>query len=174
AALHFRLSVMSQTIAAAPDGTPAHRNGESSSLWSLTLGSIGVVYGDIGTSPIYAFREAMVAAGGTAEGAPRPTIVGVVSLILWALILVVTLKYVVILLRADNRGEGGTLALMALAQRALGKTAPGLILLGIASGGLFYGDALITPALSVLSAIEGLENPPPHFPPSLGPLPAAV
>src|SRR5881296_3170608 len=93
---------------------------DSTNFWALTLGSIGVVYGDIGTSPLYAFREAVMAASG-AEGAPTPAaILGVVSLILWALIVVVTLKYVVILLRADNNGEGGTLALMALAQRAVG------------------------------------------------------
>ena len=92
-------------------------------FWTLTLGSIGVVYGDIGTSPLYALREAVVAAVG-ADGAPTPdAVLGVLSLILWALIVVVTLKYVLILLRADNNGEGGTLALMALAQRALGKSA---------------------------------------------------
>ena len=82
---------------------------------------------------------------------------GVLSLILWALIVVVTLKYVVILLRADNNGEGGTLALMALAQRAVGHGAGAIVLLGIISGALFYGDAVITPALSVLSAIEGIK-----------------
>ena len=82
---------------------------------------------------------------------------GVLSLILWALIVVVTLKYVVILLRADNNGEGGTLALMALAQRAVGGNAAVIVLLGIISGALFYGDAVITPALSVLSAVEGIK-----------------
>src|SRR5256885_353329 len=90
------------------------------SLTALTLGSIGVVYGDIGTSPLYALREAVVAAGGTDGAVTEPIVIGVLSLILWALIIVVTLKYVVILLRADNHGEGGTLALMALAQRGLG------------------------------------------------------
>ena len=89
----------------------------------LTLGSIGVVYGDIGTSPLYALREAVVAAVGAGGAPTRDAVLGVLSLILWALIVVVTLKYVVILLRADNKGEGGTLALMALAQRALGKSA---------------------------------------------------
>ncbi len=89
-------------------------------FWLLTVGSIGVVYGDIGTSPLYALREAVIAAVG-ADGTPtRDAVLGVLSLILWALIVIVTLKYVVILLRADNNGEGGTLALMALAQRALG------------------------------------------------------
>src|SRR5215207_10021825 len=108
-------------------------------FWTLTLGSIGVVYGDIGTSPLYALREAVVAAVG-ADGAPtREAVLGVLSLILWALIVVVTLKYVVILLRADNKGEGGTLALMALAQLAIGKKTGLVVLLGIISGALFYG-----------------------------------
>ena len=122
------------------------------------LGSIGVVYGDIGTSPLYALREAVVAASGPDGGtATAQAVLGVLSLILWALIVVVTLKYVVILLRADNNGEGGTLALMALAQRAASKGAGLIVLLGIISGALFYGDAVITPALSVLSAIEGIK-----------------
>ena len=127
---------------------------------SLMLGSIGVVYGDIGTSPLYALREALVAAGGhTAAGVSNEAVLGVLSLILWALIVVVTLKYVLILLRADNHGEGGTLALMALAQRAVGKGggASVIVLLGIISGALFYGDAVLTPALSVLSAVEGIK-----------------
>jgi KUP system potassium uptake protein len=132
-------------------------------FWLLALGSIGVVYGDIGTSPLYALREAVVAAVGQ-DGAPsREAVLGVLSLILWALIVVVTLKYVVILLRADNKGEGGTLALMALAQRAIGKGTGAVVLLGIISGALFYGDAVITPALSVLSAIEGIKIVTPAF-----------
>ena len=121
------------------------------------LGSIGVVYGDIGTSPLYALREAVVAASGSEGGATTQAVLGILSLILWALIVVVTLKYVVILLRADNNGEGGTLALMALAQRAVSKNAGTIVLLGIISGALFYGDAVITPAQSVLSAIEGIK-----------------
>jgi KUP system potassium uptake protein len=123
---------------------------------ALMLGSIGVVYGDIGTSPLYALREAVTAAGG-AGGATPQAVLGVLSLILWALIVVVTLKYVLILLRADNHGEGGTLALMALAQRAVTSGGAVIVLLGIISGALFYGDAVITPALSVLSAIEGIK-----------------
>src|SRR4029079_7674024 len=95
-------------------------------------------------------------------------------LILWALIVIVTLKYVVILLRADNRGEGGTLALMALAQRALGRSAGAVVLLVIISGALFYGDAVITPALSVLSAIEGLKIVTPAFDPYVVPLTIAI
>jgi KUP system potassium uptake protein len=126
-------------------------------FWLLALGSVGVVYGDIGTSPLYALREAVVATVGS-EGAPtRNAVLGILSLILWALLIVVTLKYVVILLRADNKGEGGTLALMALAQQALRRSSGVVVLLGIISGALFYGDAVITPALSVLSAVEGLK-----------------
>src|SRR3977135_3609847 len=121
------------------------------------LGSIGVVYGDIGTSPLYALREAVTAAGGGSGAVNPQAVLGVLSLILWALIVVVTLKYVLILLRADNHGEGGTLALMALAQRAVSRGAGVIVLLGIISGALFYGDAVITPALSVLSAIEGIK-----------------
>src|SRR5579871_1956108 len=136
---------------------------------ALTLGSIGVVYGDIGTSPLYALREAVVAASGGGEATPL-AVMGVVSLILWALIVVVTLKYVVILLRADNHGQGGTLALMALAQRAVAKGAGTIVLLGIISGALFYGDAVITPALSVLSAIEGITLVTKAFDPYVVPL----
>lgn len=145
-----------------------------SRFWLLTLGSIGVVYGDIGTSPLYALREAVVAAVGS-DGAPnRGAVLGVLSLIIWALIVVVTLKYVVILLRADNKGEGGTLALMALAQRAIGKNLGTLVLLGIISGALFYGDAIITPALSVLSAVEGLKIATPAFDPYVVPITVVI
>ena len=109
---------------------PGQRRGAvASSFWALTLGSIGVVYGDIGTSPLYAFREAVTAAVGADGAVTREAVLGVLSLILWALIVVVTLKYVLILLRADNNGEGGTLALMALAQRALGRRAGAVVLL---------------------------------------------
>src|SRR4051794_31469657 len=88
-------------------------------FWKLALGSVGVVYGDIGTSPLYAMREALVTAG--RDGLEREEIIGIVSLLLWTLILIVTLKYVVLIMRADNRGEGGTLALFALAQRGVGR-----------------------------------------------------
>jgi len=126
------------------------------SFWTLALGSIGVVYGDIGTSPLYAFKES-VAAVATGGEITRDIVMGVLSLILWSLILVVTIKYVTILLRADNKGEGGTLTLVALAQRALGYRRGLVLFLGIAGAGLFYGDAVITPAISVLSAVEGLK-----------------
>src|SRR6201996_4488535 len=142
---------------------------------ALMLGSIGVVYGDIGTSPLYALREAVLAASGGAKGLIDPgAVLGVLSLILWALIVVVTLKYVVILLRADNHGEGGTLALMALAQRAVVRGASTIVLLGIISGALFYGDAVITPALSVLSAIEGIKLVTAAFDPYVVPLTVVI
>ena len=160
---------MSQTIAAARGGSVAAQdNGDApvkAGFWALTLGSIGVVYGDIGTSPLYALRESVLAAVGPGNPASEPVVLGILSLIIWALLLVVTAKYVLILLRADNNGEGGTLALMALASRALGGSRGGgiVILLGIISGALFYGDAIITPALSVLSAVEGLKVVTPAF-----------
>jgi KUP system potassium uptake protein len=162
----------------APTGSDLSASGEAdahpkASFWALTLGSIGVVYGDIGTSPLYAFREAIVAA--SAGGAvTRAAVLGVLSLIFWALMIIVTLKYVLILLRADNNGEGGTLTLMALAQRALGRGTPWLFLLGTISGALFYGDAVITPALSVLSAVEGLKIATPAFDPYVVPLTVVV
>jgi KUP system potassium uptake protein len=125
-------------------------------FWALTLGSIGVVFGDIGTSPLYAFREAVT---GAAHGQPasRVIVLGVLSLILWALLIVVTAKYVLLLLRADNNGEGGTLSLMALGQRALGRRSWFLLALGVVGASMFIGDSMITPAISVLSAVEGLK-----------------
>ena len=146
-----------------PDSGSIAANGSSPeavsrrNFWGLTLGCIGVVYGDIGTSPLYALRESVHAATGGGQTPLEPVILGILSLIVWALILIVTVKYVLILLRADNDGEGGTLALMALANRALGGKSFAIILLGIISAALFYGDALITPAISVLSAVEGLK-----------------
>ena len=138
-------------------------------FWTLTLGSIGVVYGDIGTSPLYAFKESLNAAA--AGGAPtRAMVFGIVSLMLWALIVVVTLKYVLLILRADNNGEGGTPALMALLQRVMGHHATFITLLGMAGAALFYGDAMITPAISVLSAVEGLKVVTPAFDPFVLPL----
>jgi len=109
---------MPTTVAASAAGAIATGRESRNRFWALTVGSIGVVYGDIGTSPLYALREAVTAAGGTGGSMTREAVLGVLSLILWALIIIVTLKYVLILLRADNGGEGGTLALMALAQRA--------------------------------------------------------
>ncbi len=124
-------------------------------LFYLALGSVGVVYGDIGTSPLYAFREALKPVA--ADGLTRFEVISVVSLMIWALTIIVTIKYVLLLLRADNEGEGGTLSLLAL----LLKTANGhtalLMMLGLVGAALFLGDAMITPALSVLSAVEGLK-----------------
>src|SRR6476660_4868831 len=167
----------SESAVAAAETPAANGHGEAHStagFKSLMLGSIGVVYGDIGTSPLYALREAVVAASGTSAAAAPQAVLGVLSLIVWALIVIVTLKYVVILLRADNNGEGGTLALMALAHRAIGRGGSVVILLGIVSGALFYGDAIITPALSVLSAIEGLEIVTPDFKPFVVPLTVVI
>ena len=132
-------------------------------FWLLTIGSIGVVYGDIGTSPLYAIREAVLAAMKKDGVISEPMILGVLSLVLWALILVVTVKYVLILLNADNKGEGGTLSLMALAQRSMGRKLVLVPILGMIGAALFYGDAIITPAISVLSAIEGLKIITPAF-----------
>ncbi|MDW8444684.1 MAG: potassium transporter Kup [Acetobacteraceae bacterium] len=130
--------------------------GSGSPLLALALAALGVVYGDIGTSPLYALRAALTQTPGVEP--VRDDILGVLSLVTWALILVVTVKYVVVLLRADNRGEGGILALMALAQRALpeGRLRRWAALVGIFGASLFFGECTITPAISVLSAIEGL------------------
>ncbi len=144
----------------------------SQAFFMLALGSVGVVYGDIGTSPIYALREAIKAALGDNGEITEPLVFGILSLIIWALILVVTVKYVVIILSADNRGEGGILSLMALAQRGRGKYFLSIPILGMIGAALFYGDAMITPAISVLSAIEGLSIITPAFDPYI--LPATL
>ena len=117
-----------------------------------------MVFGDIGTSPLYAMREAL--SHSRASAATEFAVLGVVSLVLWALTLIVTVKYVIFLMRADNKGEGGTLALMALAQRALGRRSLPIFLLGVVGASLFYGDGIITPAISVLSAVEGVKDAP--------------
>jgi KUP system potassium uptake protein len=142
-------------------GAPA-ASAASAGVLTLTLGSVGVVFGDIGTSPLYALREAVVAASPT--GAPsRDAVLGVLSLIMWALIVVVTCKYVLILLRADNNGEGGTLSLTALASRAFGRRTAPIYILGVIGASMFLGDSVITPAISVLSAVEGLKLATPAF-----------
>ena len=125
---------------------------------ALTLGAIGVVFGDIATSPLYALREAL--AHSRPVGPPQIAVLGVVSLILWTLTVIVTVKYILFLMRADNKGEGGPVALMALAQRAFGRPSGALFILGIVGVSLFYGDGIITPAFSVLSAVEGLRDAP--------------
>ncbi|WP_213290258.1 potassium transporter Kup [Bradyrhizobium sp. sGM-13] len=149
-------------MAVSVTSTEAHEGQVTSGFWALTLGSIGVVFGDIGTSPLYAFREAATHA---AEGQPvsRIIVLGVLSLILWSLFIVVTAKYVLLLLRADNNGEGGTLSLMALGQRAMGRRSWPLLALGVVGASMFIGDSMITPAISVLSAVEGLKLVTPAF-----------
>ena len=134
---------------------PSESRAGSPGLLVLALGSVGVVYGDIGTSPLYAFREALkpIADGGIT----RPEIIGLISLIIWSLTVIVTLKYVLFLLRADNDGEGGTLSLLALLSKKAGGHGTILMMLGLIGAALFLGDAMITPALSVLSAVEGLK-----------------
>ncbi|GAD59521.1 LOW QUALITY PROTEIN: kup system potassium uptake protein [Brevundimonas abyssalis TAR-001] len=144
-----------------PDGASEHSTSHGSGhgrgpLLALTVGAIGVVFGDIGTSPLYAMRESLA----RTSGAPEMAVLGVLSLIFWALILVVTVKYVIFLMRADNKGEGGTLSLMSLAQRALGRRSTLIFFLGLCGAALFYADGVLTPAVSVLSAVEGLREAP--------------
>ncbi len=146
---------MQDTHSGSVDSQSIHKH----SIAALTIGAIGVVFGDIGTSPLYAFREALhhsAPSGGIQEAA----IFGVLSLALWSLILVVTVKYVIFLMRADNDGEGGVLALLALAGRGIGGRKGLVLVLGAVGAALFYGDAIITPALSVLSAVEGAKTIP--------------
>jgi KUP system potassium uptake protein len=141
-----------------PVHTDHDSHGKPQGFAALALGSVGVVFGDIGTSPLYAMRETLSHArdGGGGEVA----VLGMVSLVLWTLTLFVTIKYVIFFMRADNKGEGGTLALMALAQRALGRRSQWIFILGVLGAALFYGDGIITPAISVLSAVEGVKDAP--------------
>src|SRR5215213_2222901 len=147
---------------AAPEATTPEGHSHAG-FWTLMLGAIGVVYGDIGTSPLYAMRETVAAATGGHHGTPVPLtrelVISILSLLLWALILTVSVKYVFLLLRADNKGEGGSLTLVALAQRALGRRSLPVLMMGMAGAALFYGDAAIT----VLSALEGLKLVAPSF-----------
>jgi KUP system potassium uptake protein len=164
---------MSTTAAEAGGGTSPERTG----LRVLALGALGVVYGDIGTSPLYALRSCF--RGPTGVEASHENVLGVLSLIFWALILIVSVKYIAFVLRADNRGEGGILALMALAfperERANATRAVWLFtILGIFGAALLYGDGLITPAITVLGAVEGLEVATPLFKPYTVPLAALI
>jgi len=154
----------------APEG--GHDGHTKAGFASLLVGSVGVVYGDIGTSPLYAFREAL-APSRTDGILLAEEVIGTVSLILWALFLIVTVKYVIILLRMDNNGEGGILSLMALARKALGGSRI-VFMLGLLGAALFYGDSLITPAISVLSAVEGLKLVTPAFENSVLPITLAI
>jgi KUP system potassium uptake protein len=136
----------------------------------LLLGAVGVVYGDIGTSPLYAFREALRPF--SHDGVTHNEIIGLISLMIWTLTIIVTFKYVLFLLRADNEGEGGTLSLLALLMKKTSRHATVFFFAGIIGAALFIGDAMITPALSVLSALEGLKLVTPIFTPYV--LPAAI
>ncbi|MEM7687693.1 MAG: potassium transporter Kup [Pseudomonadota bacterium] len=131
-------------------------HGHASSKAALAVGAIGIVFGDIGTSPLYAFRETFV--GPHPLALDTPHVLGVISLIFWSMTLVVAIQYVTILMRADNKGQGGSLALVALISRSISKSKYGwvAVLLGVFATSLFYGDSMITPAISVLSAVEGL------------------
>jgi KUP system potassium uptake protein len=137
---------------------------------ALALGAIGVVFGDIGTSPLYAIKEAF--AGAHPLTPDQPHVLGVLSLIFWSIMLIVTTKYVAIIMRADNKGEGGSLALLALASRLThgSNLAPIVVIIGIFAAALFYGDSMITPAISVLSAVEGLQVAAPILEPYVVPL----
>src|SRR4051812_41544727 len=140
---------------------------------SATLGALGIVYGDIGTSPLYAFKQAA-----EAGGPPSPdTILGTVSLILWALVLIVSLKYAILIMRADNRGEGGIMAMLALLDvrhAAAGTWRASLLVTGLIGAALLYGDGVITPAISVLSAVEGLKLDAPQLTPVVVPISLAI
>ncbi|MGE0093407.1 MAG: potassium transporter Kup [Alphaproteobacteria bacterium] len=144
------------------------------SAWAMTLGAVGVVYGDIGTSPLYAVRQCFNPAFGLAPTATN--LLGILSLIFWSLFLIITVKYVLVIMRADNRGEGGSLALLAMIRRLeKGSRRRGLLIaVGIVGTALFYGDGMITPAISVLSAIEGLQVATPMFDPYVVPIALAV
>lgn len=151
-----------------PHEADPHGGHAKASTFGLALGSVGVVYGDIGTSPLYAMREAL--AHTAADGVTRSEVTGVVSLLIWAIVIVVTCKYVLFVMNADNRGEGGTLSLLALAKAAVGKRTLAVFVIGVLGASLFYGDAVITPAISVLSAVEGLKLVTPAFETAVVPL----
>jgi KUP system potassium uptake protein len=153
----------------------AHHHGTRGSLTKLAIGAVGVVYGDIGTSPLYAMKEVFV--GHHPLTVDQLHIFGVVSLMFWSLMLIVTLKYVLIILRADNNGEGGSLALLALIQRRSGagkRWGPSLVILGVLATALFFGDCMITPAISVLSAVEGLATVEQGFAPYVIPIAVTI
>src|SRR4051794_32841250 len=150
----------------------AHRSARRMPL-PAALAALGIVYGDIGTSPLYAFKQAS-ASGGTLS---PETIIGIVSLILWSLITIISLKYAILIMRADNRGEGGIVALLALlrARHARPRTwRAAVLMLGLLGAALLYGDGAITPAISVLSAVEGLKLDAPRLGPAVVPLTIVV
>src|SRR5688572_26143086 len=144
-------------------------------LAGLSLAALGVVYGDIGTSPLYAIRESFIEEHGVPVSAAN--VLGVLSLVFWALIVVISIKYLIFILRADNRGEGGILALTSLVTPVGAPSRGGrwtLILLGLFGTALLYGDGMITPAISVLSAVEGLQVATPLFEPYIIPITIAI
>ena len=151
------MSVAAAAAASEPGEPPAKPAPRLRTFLGLALGSAGVVYGDIGTSPLYAFKESIKHLTRHGGRLAQADVVGVISLMLWTLMVIVTLKYVTILMRFDNRGEGGTLSLMALVQKAGGRAAGLILVIGMIGAGMFFGDAILTPAVSVLSAVEGLE-----------------
>src|SRR5271165_1326360 len=137
------------------------------------LAALGIVYGDIGTSPLYAFKQAADSAGSTSPEA----VLGIVSLILWSLILIVSLKYAILIMRADNHGEGGIVAMLALLDvrhAAKGSWRASLLIVGLVGAALLYGDGIITPAISVLSAVEGLKLDAPQLAPVVVPISIAI
>jgi KUP system potassium uptake protein len=158
AAVPLKAEAVAQGTSAPTEAAAAPQAVRGQGYWALVLGSVGVVFGDIGTSPLYALREALAHTRATVE--PHLAVLGVVSLVIWTLTLIVTVKYVVFLMRADNRGEGGTLALMALAQRASGRRSLLIFIIGMVGAALFFGECVITPAISVLSAVEGVRGAP--------------
>lgn len=150
------------------DPVPVHPVAPKSRLLLLCLASLGIVYGDIGTSPLYALRECFY---GEHALPPSPAnVLGVLSLILWSLILIISVKYLILILRADNRGEGGILALATLVTDVVGRHGKFLLLLGLFGAALLYADGMITPAISVLSAVEGLHVATPLFDPYVVPV----
>src|SRR5258705_7118987 len=169
----MNITATGAAVTGAPsDGAPSHDRGP---LYKLAIGAIGIVFGDIGTSPIYAFRETF--AGHHTLIPDQLHIFGVLSLIFWSMMIIVTLKYVTIIMRADNKDEAGSLALIAMINRTLGaqkRWTSGIIMLGVFATALFYGDSMITPASSVLSAVEGLTTVNPNLAPFVIPLAVGI
>ena len=177
ASQHVRDSQMGHSTATFT--APTHEIGHGASLAALVFGALGVVFGDIGTSPLYTLKECLHAAGG--ENAKIPDdLFGILSLMFWALVLVVTVKYLIFVMRADHDGEGGIFALLAVVPERFRKSAAdsgkvtGMALLAVIGAALLYGDGVITPAISVLSAVEGLKVASPHLEPLVLPLTCGI
>src|SRR5688500_12479453 len=167
---------MTDTVAAPDLPAQPHSAGhhQQGGILKMAIGAVAIVFGDIGTSPIYAFRETF--AGHHPLTPDALHIYGVLSLIFWSMMIIVSLKYLTIVMRADNKGEGGSLALLALINHPVGgekgrkKWTGGIVLLGVFATALFYGDSMITPAISVLSAVEGLTTVNPQLQPFVIPI----